>query len=593
MTTHYTTRLDGLRQQMTRMGVDGYLIPISGPFLGEYAGPSDARLEWLTGFTGSNGIALVLKDHALICSDARYTLQLQDQVDKTIWTTADIRKPGVVGWLDEEGIRSIKIGYDPSLHAAFDIDKMEKELEPFQIVLHPIRDNLVNLIWTSRPPVPHTGVEPFLDVYAGETALQKIDRIAQGLKDKGHAAAFLSDPSDLAWLLNVRGRDLPHTPVALSCGVIYADKHIEWVIDPLRVPLELKKNLNHLLQVTPPESIDDTMMRIKAKVGAGSVLVDRAYFTAQHAQMFEFRNIAICPGASPIAQPRAIKSSAEQSSTRDAHKKDAVALIRFLSWLDTHVSSGDLDELSVAEELLRFRELDPAFRGNSFGTIAAFGPHGALPHYQAVPETNARLLGDTLLLLDSGGQYVGGTTDITRTIAVGTPTDDMCRDYTAVLQAHIAVATATFPVGTRGAHLDSLARNVMWRHGIDFSHRLGHGIGCFMGVHEPAVTLSQLGTDIIEKGMYISNEPAYYRMGEYGIRLENDVIVVESDMPGFLKLDTVSLVPFDPVLTKLSLMTADEKEWLAVYHTRILEVIGPLLPQSDREWLEAVVDYFC
>lgn len=593
-------RVSALRAQMERVQIDGYLIPRAGPYLGEYMAPSDERLAWISGFTGSAGMAVVLKDRAVVMSDSRYTAQLKDQVDRKVFHTIDSTTPGLAGWIKQLGLSDLKVGYDPALLGIAEVSRLSDQVSALGVTLAPINDNLVDAIWVSQPDAPHTGIEPFLDSFAGITARDKIQMISDDLKTAGVAAAFLADPADFAWLLNVRARDCEHTPVALSRGVIYADGNVEWVIDPLRVPLDLKKNLGNVVQITPPENLHETIMRLKAKVGKEPVLIDERATSYRLAQMMEDRNITLKPGRSPITLPRACKTSAEQDSIRAAQIKDAVALIRFLAWFDGEAPRGTLDEMMVADKLLSFRRLDPAFRGPSFDTIAGFGPHGALPHYRATEKTNKKITGDNLLLLDSGGQYVGGTTDITRTIAVGVPTDQMQNDYTAVLKGHIAVACAVFPRGTIGGFLDSLARAPLWAVGLDFGHRLGHGVGCYLGVHEDAVNLSARGTDTIERGMYISNEPAVYHDGAYGIRLENLVLVVDAPELSarrsdqiFYALDTVSLVPFDPSLTKLSLLTRAERDWLAAYHTRISETVGPLLPEGDRVWLETVIRYFC
>lgn len=597
MTAHRVARL---RAEMEKAGLDGYLVPRAGPYLGEYMAACDERLSWLTGFTGSAGLALILKERAVVMSDSRYTAQLKDEVDRKIFQTGDSTTQGVHGWMKQVNASGIKIGFDPALFGIGEIKRMGEQLEPLATTLAPLNDNLVDMIWNDQPEMPHTGVEPFLDIYAGLAAREKIQMISDELKRVGMAAAFMSDPADLAWLLNIRARDTEHTPVAFSRGVIYADGNVEWVIDPLRVPLDIKKNLGNVVQVTPPENLHETIMRLKSRVGKEPVLIDERYTSYRLAQMMEDRNITLKPGRSPVIIPRACKTVSEQKSIREAQIKDSVALIRFLAWFDGESPRGMLDEIGVADKLLSFRKLDPAFRGTSFDTIAGFGAHGALPHYRANEKTNKRITGDNLLLLDSGGQYVGGTTDITRTIAVGQPSEDMQMHYTSVLKAHIAVARAVFPRGTTGGFLDAVARAPLWARGLDFGHRLGHGVGCFMGVHEDAVSLTLRGQDTIEKGMYVSNEPAYYRVGEYGIRLENLVLVVDApEMPVadgpqvFYTLDTVSLVPFDPSLTKLSMLNGEEKEWLVGYHTRILDVVGPLLPASDRAWLETVCKYFC
>jgi Xaa-Pro aminopeptidase len=599
----FPERLAAVRAEMARVGVAGYLVPKGDDYMGEYVPASAERLAWLTGFTGSNGMAVILADKALVVTDTRYSIQVKNQTDRKLYATSDRYADGVVKWFEKMRVQGEGIGFDPALHSIAEIKRLRGQFEPMGISLQPVDGNLIDRIWLDRPMPPHSGVEPFLETFAGMSVADKRARVADALQAQGMAAAFLSDPTDLMWLLNVRARDLPYTPVALSRGVIYADGTVEWLIDPLRVPLDIKRNFGNAVMVTPPEVFAETVMRLKAKVGKDKVLVDERTINYAIAQMLEDRNIALKLGASPVIEPRACKTPAEQSSIRDAHRKDAVAIIRFLAWFDSEAPRGQLDEVGIADKLLSLRKLDPAFRGPSFETIAGFGPNGAIVHYKAEQNTARRITGDNLLLLDSGGQYVGGTTDITRTIAVGDATEDMRVHYTTVLKSHIAVARAVFPAGAVGSHIDALARAPLWQRGLDFGHRVGHGVGCYLSVHEPATDLSARGHDPILPGMVVSNEPGYYREGAYGIRLENLVVVVPADVTSplvegggdstkFYRFDTLSLVPFDPSLTKLSMIDQAEKEWLAAYHARILHEVGPLLPAQDRAWLETVCAYF-
>lgn len=590
-------RIAALRSEMVKAAVDGYLIPRGDEYLGEYVPPCNERLEWVTGFTGSNGVALLMATKGVLVTDARYGIQVRAQVDRKFFETTDQFNDGLVKFIQKHKIQNITIGFDPAVHGIAAIRNLRAQLDPFGIVLKPIDGNLVDRIWHDRPVAPHSGVEAFLETYAGLSASDKRAIIAEKLNDMGVAAAFLADPTDIAWLLNVRARDLAMVPVALSRAVIYADGTVEWVIDPLRVPLEVKRNLGNAVSIMPPESFPETIMRLKSRALRDPVLVDERMTSYAIAQMMEDRNIILKLGTSPVVIPRACKTLAEQQSIRDAHRRDAVALIRFLSWFEGEVGRGQLDELAVADKVLWFRKQDPAFRGPSFESVSAFGPNSAIMHYRPTPETNKKIVGDGLLLLDSGGQYVGGTTDITRVMAVGTPSEEMRFDYTTVLKGHIQVAIARFPKGTISGQLDTLGRGPIWRAGLDWRHG-GHSVGCFLDVHEPGCYVGPLprGKDVIEVGMHISNEPGTYWEGKYGIRIENMMIVVparlERTIGLFYELDTVSLVPFDPALTKLSMLNTEEKEWLSAYHTRILDDIGPMLPQADRMWAEMTCRYF-
>lgn len=591
-------KLTALRAQMQEAGVAGYLVPRADEFLDEYVPPSAERLSWLTGFDGSAGFALVLPEHAVVMSDSRYTIQLKQQVDKAVFETADVGRDGIAGWLKKHDVANITIGFDPSLHSVAEIKRLEKETEALGANFRPVTENLIDRVWSDRPLSPRTSVEPFLEVFAGRSAAQKRELIADQLTTDGFAAAVLPSPADMAWLLNIRGRDVPHTPLALSMGVIYADGSVDWVIDPMRISPEIQRSLGNAVRIVPPENMADMVMKLKAKVGREPVLMDDRSTTYRLAQMLEDRNVRITLGKNPVIIPRACKTAEEQNSMRESHRKDAVAMIRFLHWLDEEAPKGKLDEMMVADKLISLRGMDPAWRDTSFDTIAGMGPNGAIVHYRATEKTNRKIKPDGLLLVDSGAQYAGGTTDITRTILVGEATDEMRTHYTAVLKAHIAMADAVFAKGTNGVQIDAIVRAPLWRQGMDFGHGTGHGVGCYLSVHEDGPRISSRGTEVLLPGMVVSNEPGYYREGEYGIRLENLVLVVPSTRATstdqlFYEFETLSLVPFDPNLTRLSMLTQAEQEWLATYHTRILEVVGPMLAGPERRWLEAIIKYFC
>jgi Xaa-Pro aminopeptidase len=595
MGIEHAERLAALRDQMAHAGITAYLVPRSDEFLGEYVPPHAERLAWLTGFSGSAGFALILADRAAVFSDGRYTLQLSQQVDRNLYQTGSMMGTGLIDWFADQQVAGLVIWFDPALHSVADIKRLESLLEPFAVTLRSIPGNLVDKIWRDQPDPPRTSVEPFLETFAGRSSAQKRQLIADQLSSDGYAAAVLADPADLAWLLNIRGRDVPHTPLALSAGVIYDDSSVDWIIDPIRVSDDILRSLGNAVRIVPPNMVPDMIMKMKAKVGREPVLMDDRKTSFQFAKLLEDRNVRLIFGKDPCIIPRACKTVAEQTAMRDAHRKDAVALIRFMMWFEENLPSGKLDELKIASKLEDFRARDPAFRGTSFDTIAGMGPNGAIIHYHANAATNRKIKPDSLLLLDSGAQYAGGTTDITRTFAVGTATEEMQAHYTAVLRAHIALASARFPHGTKGVQLDALPRAILWRDGLDYNHGTGHGVGCFLSVHEDAASISPRGQDVMLPGMIVSNEPGYYRAGDYGIRLENLVLCVAStNLPEtFLEFETITLVPFDPQLARLSHMTSSERDWLAAYHTRIVDEIGPLLLPHERTWLEAVCGYFC
>lgn len=593
-------KLAALRDEMARSGVQGYLVPRSDEFLGEYVPESAERLAWLTGFTGSAGFAVVLEARAAVFSDSRYTIQLGQQIDNLLFEAERLKPSALKGWIERHGVRGITMGFDPELHSVAEIKQIEVDLAPFDITLKPIvgsagiaQGNLIDRIWTHRPGAPRSSVEPFLEVFAGRSAAQKREQIADDLQRDGYAAAILPDPLDMAWLLNIRGRDVVHTPVALSFGIIYADSSVDWVIDPARVDAEIARSLGNAVRIVPPEGVSDMIMKLKARAGRDPVLMDEHKTTYRLAQLLDDRNVNLKFGKDPCCLPRACKNEAEQQAMRDAHRKDGVAVVRFLYWLAQEALIGKITEITIDEKLKFFRAKDPAWRDSSFDTIAGMGPNGAIVHYRAMPET-ARVIGpDGLLLIDSGAQYACGTTDITRVVAIGTPDSAMRDHYTKVLKAHIAMADAIFPAGTTGVQIDTITRTPLWRAGMDFAHGTGHGVGVYLSVHEDGVSISSRGTGVLQPGMIVSDEPGYYLEGQYGIRLENLVLVKSSDrVAGQLEFETLTLVPFEPHLVKMSALTQDEKDWLAAYHTRVRDVIGPLLPDAERAWLDAVCGYF-
>jgi Xaa-Pro aminopeptidase len=586
-------KISALRNQLTKQKLDGFLVPKADEFQGEYLPPRAERLQWLTGFTGSAGAAVVLQDRALAVSDSRYALQIRAQVDHDVYDIA-IGDSRVLGdWLKQNAAEKAVIGYDPKLHTPAQIKSLESALQEKGITLKPVKKNLVDMVWKDQPGGPTQLVEIFSEKVAGRCASEKREDIAADVVRKGGLAAVITMPDSVAWLLNIRGTDVPHTPFALSNVIIHKNGDVDWFIDPAKITPKVRTHLGNRVQVIHPDKLHDALQDLAAqsKKEKLPILFDHRNGSIWFKQVMEGKGGILKDVEDLCLLPKACKTPAEQKAIREAHLRDGVAETKFLCWLDREAPKGHLTELSVAEKLEEFRARQKGFRDTSFDTIAGWKANGAIVHYRATPESHAKIKPPGILLLDSGAQYNDGTTDITRTIAIGKPTKEQMKANTLVLKGHIAVASHVFPAGTRGVDIDVLARRPLMQHKMNYGHGTGHGVGIYLSVHEQGGGISAMALRPYKPGMLISNEPGYYKEGAFGIRIENLVMVVdngtmEDGKTPCMKFDTVTLVPIDKRLIDLTLMNDDEIKWLNDYHKRVAQEVGPHLDPAEKKWLK-------
>lgn len=568
--TDYARRLSDLRAEMELQKIDGFIIPRSDEYLGEYVPPGAERLKWLTGFSGSAGTAIILADRAIVLSDGRYTIQLRQEVSADLFEVGDSTQTSVGDWLEENAAGRV-VGYDPRLHSA----QFIRRLEQLDISLSPVKTNPLDAVWIDRPGLPDTPVELFADDVAGRTAPEKIALVAAALQHDDIDAFVITASDSIAWLLNIRARDVPHIPIALSYAIIHADESVDWFIEGKRVSNDVRTHLGNRISIQPPATLEAQMKNLNGQ----EVGYDPQRSPIWFAQKIKDTGATLVEMKDPCVDIRACKTKAEIAAMRAAHVRDGQAVTQFIDWLVVQPHDGSLDELSIEEKLKEYRAASPDYVEDSFSTIAGFNAHGAIVHYRAKEGSAKKIEGNGLLLLDSGAQYKDGTTDITRTLAVGTPTQEMKERYTLVLRAHIAIAMAKFPQGTNGIQIDALARQILWEQGLDYAHGTGHGVGCFLSVHEEAASISPRGHEALQPGMIISNEPGYYKEGEYGIRLENLVLVVEAGLmengKKLLAFETLTKVPFDERLILRDALSHKEKEWLDTY-TASLNISQPI-----------------
>ena len=567
---------------MKARGLGGYIVPLADEFQGEFIPESARRLEFLTGFTGSGGAAIVLADKACAFTDGRYMLQIAGQVERSLYEIADFTKLPLGEWLAQNAASDAVLGFDPKLHTPEQISAMAEKAP--NIRLKPLAGNLIDEIWEDRPAPPQGAVTLFPDEIAGRSAGEKLALVAAELKERGADEALITMPDSVCWLLNVRGSDVEQAPLVLCYALVHEDGRAEWFVDEAKVPRAVRDALGDKVAIKPIKEIEDTLKSLSGK----SVFMDERRSALWFKSTLEEAGAKIINGRDPCAWPKACKTAAEIQSIKNVHIKDGLAVVKFLHWLEREAPKGGLTELAVVGKIHDFRAQDPAFRGVSFSTIAGFGPHGAIIHYRADEKSNAAITPGNLLLIDSGGQYAGGelygTTDITRTVAVGEVSQEMKAHFTLVLKGHIALARAKFTKDTTGAELDKLARAPLHEVGLDYAHGTGHGVGCYLGVHEEAANISPRGKNAPEPRMLISNEPGYYKEGAYGIRSENLILCVENG--DGLAFETVTLAPFDRNLIVSEMLDKSELEWLNDYHAHLFATLSPLLDKDMAEWLE-------
>jgi len=575
-----------IRAVMKAQGLDGFVVPHEDEHQNEYLPAANDRLGWMSGFTGSAGAAVILADKAAIFVDGRYTMQVRDQVDGATFEIRDLIEGGVPKYLEDHTKSGWSVGYDPRLHSPDALDRLKAAVAKSGARLVPVAGNPVDAAWANaRPPQPAAPVVPHPTDYSGEDSADKRARLGQALADQSADAAVITAPASVAWLFNIRGGDVIRSPLPLSQAILKADGTAQLFLDPAKVTADLPAWLGNQVSLKTPDELGPALAALKG----ARALIDPALSSAWYFEQLEAAGAEIVRGQDPTILPRALKNAIEVEGARWAHLRDGAALARFFHWLETH---QNIDEIAVAKTLERFREETGALKDLSFDAITGTGSNGAVIHYRVTERLNRPLENDSLLLIDSGGQYLDGTTDVTRTLAIGEPTAEMKARFTLVLKGHLALGHVRFPAGTTGSQLDVLARAPLWSAGLDFDHGTGHGVGSYLGVHEGPHNISKRASTVaFQPGMIVSNEPGYYKEGGYGIRIENlQVVVPAAEIDGgerpMLGFETLTLAPVDRRCVDVSLLSETERAQLNAYHARVLKSIGPLVDSDVRAWLE-------
>ncbi len=589
----YEARLGALRAQLKKDQLDGFVVPICDEHMSEYVGDYAQRLGWLTGFGGSAGSAVVLSEEAAIFTDGRYTLQVREQVDGQNWQYVGVPQTSISDWLKEHAPAGARIGYDPWVHTKGWVESASRALKAKGAELVAVKSNPIDAVWADQPEKSDAKLMVHEDRYAGQNSAEKRAAVAEWLAENGVGSTVISALDSVAWLLNVRGSDVSNTPVALSFVLAHADGTADLFVAPEKVDEAVQAHLGNAVRLRTPEEFVPALKAMNGK----RIAVDPDRAVAAIFGALKDGGATILEARDPTILPKAIKNPVEQDGHRAAQARDGAALSRYLHWLAQEAHKGELTELSAAAQLRAFREATGMLKDLSFDTISAAGPNGASPHYKVDEKSNRRIDPNSIYLVDSGGQYLDGTTDVTRTIWVGPgePTAEMKDRYTRVLKGHIALALAVFPEGTRGAQLDTLARAALWQAGVDYAHGTGHGVGSFLAVHEGPQRIGkfsggQAGTDEpLQAGMILSNEPGYYKQGEYGIRIENLILVEEREIAcaegRYFGFETLTFAPIDKALVDTSLLTRDELRWWDDYHAKVLEIVAPQLDGDALAWV--------
>jgi Xaa-Pro aminopeptidase len=584
-----TARLSAFRAELARRKLTGFVIPRADQQQNEYVAPSEERLAWLTGFTGSAGLAIVLARQAALFVDGRYTLQAAKQLDASAWKVEPLIDPSPESWLTQHLTAGDRLGFDPWLHTSAAAERLAAACAKAGAELVAVESNPLDSVWTERPAPPLGPVAIHGTQFSGEAEGEKLKRIRAEIDRLGVDALVLSDSHAVAWTFNIRGADVSHTPLPLSYALVPKQGRPKVFIDHRKLSNSARDHLEQSADVAEPDALTPELTAL-AQRGA-SIGLDTATAADALSRLINGAGGKAVRGSDPVALLKACKNPTEIAGTRTAHRRDAVALARFLAWIDREAPSGGLTEIDTVEALETFRRETGALKDVSFPTIAGTGPNGAIVHYRVTRKTNRRITSGDLLLIDSGAQYQDGTTDVTRTIAIGAPTAEMCDRFTRVLRGHIAIARAVFPDGTTGAQLDTLARQYLWAAGIDFEHGTGHGVGSYLSVHEGPARISKLGTTPLRRGMILSNEPGYYKTDAFGIRIENLELVIGTDVAGAEKpmnaFETLTLAPIDRRLIDLTMLSVDELTWLNDYHARVRHEVRPHLDEATKLWLDA------
>jgi Xaa-Pro aminopeptidase len=582
-------RLEALRAELKRHGLAGFLVPRADEHQGEYVPPHAERLAWLTGFTGSAGLAVILADAAAIFVDGRYTLQVRRQIPAALFEYHHVTQSPPSDWIAGRLKAGDLLGYDPWLHTVEGVERLRAACRRAGAELVPCPSNPVDAVWLDRPEPPRAPVVPHDLAYAGRASADKRREIAGGLTEARVDAAVLTMPDSIAWLLNIRGADVRYTPLPLAFALVHRDATVELFVDPRKLTPGLGEHLGPEVRAAPSDELGPALDRLGG--GRRRVQLDAASAATWISERLTQAGAEVVRAADPCSLPKGCKNEVELAGARSAHRKDGAALCRFLAWIAREAPRGGLTEIGAADRLDALRAEQPLFKEPSFPTISGAGPNGAIVHYRATPATDRPLGPGMLYLVDSGGQYLDGTTDVTRTVAIGMPTAEQRDRFTRVLRGHIALALARFPKETSGSQLDVLARRPLWKAGLDFDHGTGHGVGSYLGVHEGPHRISKYPSTVgLRPGMIVSNEPGYYKTGEYGIRIESLVVVTPTTRPvgGELELfgfETLTLAPIDLALVEPTALAPDEIAWLDAYHARVREEITPLVDSDTAAWL--------
>ncbi len=582
-------RIAALRAELARRGLDGFVVPRADRYQNEYVPPCAERLAWLTGFTGSAGVAIVLADRAAIFVDGRYQVQAADEIDSAVFAIEHLIERPPTAWIEANLTAGKKLGYSPWLHTVDGAEQLARACAAAGAALVAVADNPVDAIWTARPEPPLGAVVVHELRYAGEDARQKIDRVRAEMQKVSADALVVSDPHAVSWLFNIRGSDIPHTPVVLASAIVAKAGRPALYVDDRKLIGDVRDRLDKIAALRSPGDLERDLAALAGERRA--VRLDPATCPDAIARIVGSHGGKLLRGSDPIAPMKAVKNATEIAGARAAQLRDGTAVTRFLAWFDREAPSGRLSEIDAVEALESFRRDTGQLKDVSFPTIAGAGPDGAIVHYRVNRKSNRRIGQGELFLIDSGGQYLDGTTDITRTVAVGAPTHDFRKNFTLVLKGHIAIARAVFPDGTTGAQLDTLARQFLWRAGRDFDHGTGHGVGSYLSVHEGPARIAKAGAAPLRRGMILSNEPGYYRAGAYGIRIENLVLVSEAPPDAEAEktlnaFETLTLAPIDRRLIEPEMMSDEEVAWLDAYHARVRAVIAPLVDAPTQQWLD-------
>ncbi|MBH0236702.1 aminopeptidase P family protein [Methylobrevis albus] len=583
-------RVGLLRRELARRGLDGFLVPLADEHQGEYIPPSAQRLAWLTGFAGSAGLAIVLADQAAIFVDGRYTLQVREQVDTAVFEPKHLVDDPPAKWLAGVVQAGARIGLDPWLHTVSEVRRLKAALAEAGAEVVAVADNPLDAVWADRPAPPLGAVSLYNESLAGEGRADKLARIGERVAAAKAEAVVLTQPDSIAWVLNIRGTDVTHNPVPLSFAILKAEGRPQFFVDGRKLSNAVRSELEASVDVGEPAGFPAALAALAE--GGTRVLLDPKLAADRIATVLTEAGATLVEGDDPVVLPKAQKNAAELAGARAAHRRDGAAMVRFLAWLDAEAPRGGLDEVAVAKALEAFRAEGGGLKEISFDTISGAGPHAAIPHYRVSTASSLPLQPGEIFLIDSGGQYLDGTTDVTRTVIVGVPTAEMRDRNTRVLKGMIAISRARFPKGTTGAHLDILARQALWSAGLDFDHGTGHGVGAYLSVHEGPQRISKTGHVELLPGMILSNEPGYYKAGAYGIRIENLLAVtpaqaIEGGERPMLGFETLTLVPIDRRLIEPALLAPDEIAWLDAYHARVKAVIGPAIRDPETlAWLD-------